>query len=193
MDLRVKKTQRSLADALDTLLNEEKYEEITVSEICARAEVRRATFYDHFSDKYDLLSFLIQKKIKEYAEIISTRVKSEETVDRREFYVTVIVQTMKIVEENLNQIRHAMGSESFSLLTDVWKDEVVEDIQKRLVEDWKEGMELSLPVNLLAQIYFGVISGMVFWRIGQARDVDKESIRNYAENLVQNSAFLFMV
>lgn len=192
MDLRIKKTQRTLSQALDSLLDEKNYEDITVSEICSRAEVRRATFYDHFSDKYDLLSFVIKRIIAEYSSRIVKPIPDNLDEDkRRQFYTTVIVQTIEVVKENIVKIRHAMGSGSYQLLTEAWHDEVVDDIEQHLLSDFNAGMELSLSIPLLAEIYFGLLSGIVNWMIGQTAPVDEKTIAQYAENLVQHSGLLF--
>jgi AcrR family transcriptional regulator len=55
MDRRVMRTQQSLRDALIELMLEKPYEKITIQEIIDRANVGRATFYNHYLDKDDLL------------------------------------------------------------------------------------------------------------------------------------------
>jgi AcrR family transcriptional regulator len=54
-DRRVRRTRRALADALLSLLNEKRYEAVTVQDILDRADVGRSTFYAHFLDKDSLL------------------------------------------------------------------------------------------------------------------------------------------
>ena len=54
-DRRTRRSQKLLFDALMELILEKDYESITVSEISARADVARATFYLHFDDKDALL------------------------------------------------------------------------------------------------------------------------------------------
>src|SRR5437899_1924018 len=54
-DLRVRRTRKLLSEALVALLAEQPFESITVRQICDRAMVHRATFYTHFTDKYQLL------------------------------------------------------------------------------------------------------------------------------------------
>lgn len=54
-DLRIVKTRKALFDAFLELVSEKPFDAITVNEICKRALVRRATFYNHFADKYDFL------------------------------------------------------------------------------------------------------------------------------------------
>ena len=46
-DARVRYTQRALKQALLTLLKEKSVNKITVKEVCALAELNRATFYSH--------------------------------------------------------------------------------------------------------------------------------------------------
>jgi AcrR family transcriptional regulator len=54
-DRRVARTHRLLRDALIQLLREHAWDEITVQQVCERADVGRSTFYIHFADKEELL------------------------------------------------------------------------------------------------------------------------------------------
>ena len=51
MDLRIKKTYRALFEAFTELLEEHRFEDVTVAMLCDRAMIRRTTFYKHFRDK----------------------------------------------------------------------------------------------------------------------------------------------
>lgn len=55
-DLRVIRTKKALSEAFIELLNSKTFDEITVNELCEEAGIRRATFYKHYSDKYDFLT-----------------------------------------------------------------------------------------------------------------------------------------
>jgi len=55
VDLRVKKTRMTLQKAFMELMSERDFQSITVRDITERAMVNRATFYDHFVDKYALM------------------------------------------------------------------------------------------------------------------------------------------
>src|SRR5690606_26157060 len=48
-------TQRCLREALYELIIERGWEQVSVQDICERADVGRSTFYVHFADKEDLL------------------------------------------------------------------------------------------------------------------------------------------
>ena len=61
MDLRIKKTYRALFDAFTELLEEYRFEDLTVAMLCDRAMIRRTTFYKHFRDKNDYFAFYIDE------------------------------------------------------------------------------------------------------------------------------------
>ncbi|MBV8214826.1 MAG: TetR family transcriptional regulator [Verrucomicrobia bacterium] len=59
LDPRIKRTRQLLHRAFTELLSEKSFEEITVHDIAERSTVNRATFYDHFPDKFALLEDII--------------------------------------------------------------------------------------------------------------------------------------
>ena len=54
-NLRVKRSQKFLREALIDLIEEQGFDALTVGEIAERAMVSRATFYRIYQDKYDLV------------------------------------------------------------------------------------------------------------------------------------------
>jgi AcrR family transcriptional regulator len=58
-DPRQKRTRRLLQDALRKLLQEKPFEEILVQDITEVATVNRATFYDHYTDKFTLFEAMV--------------------------------------------------------------------------------------------------------------------------------------
>src|SRR6201987_5756422 len=59
LDPRIKRTRQLLHRAFSELLAEKTFEEITVNDIAERSTVNRATFSDHFPDKFALLEDII--------------------------------------------------------------------------------------------------------------------------------------
>ncbi len=53
-DKRVRKTKRYIKQALTEALEEKPFEQITVTELCAKSDISRITFYAHYSDKFAL-------------------------------------------------------------------------------------------------------------------------------------------
>jgi AcrR family transcriptional regulator len=58
-DPRIKRTRQLLQDALRGLLRAKPLDEIGVQEIAEAATVNRATFYDHYTDKFTLFNAMI--------------------------------------------------------------------------------------------------------------------------------------
>jgi AcrR family transcriptional regulator len=59
LDPRIRRTRTLLQSSLRDLLQRKPLEEIAVQDITDAATVNRATFYDHYVDKYDLFNALI--------------------------------------------------------------------------------------------------------------------------------------
>jgi AcrR family transcriptional regulator len=54
-DRRIQRTRRLLLDGLLALVQERSFDDVTVQDVIDRADVGRATFYAHFTNKEDLL------------------------------------------------------------------------------------------------------------------------------------------
>ncbi len=58
-----KNTKQALADSMKQLLRKMPMEKITIKDITDMAGVIRPTFYNHFSDKYELLEYIIREDL----------------------------------------------------------------------------------------------------------------------------------
>jgi AcrR family transcriptional regulator len=67
-DPRIRRTRELLHQALAKLLKSKDFEEISVQEIADAAQVNRATFYDHYTDKSALLECLVGAEFQEMLE-----------------------------------------------------------------------------------------------------------------------------
>lgn len=68
MDRRIGKTREAIFEAFISLMAEKNFEQITVNEIAARANVSRGTIYLHYVDKYDLLDQCIETQMEQLCE-----------------------------------------------------------------------------------------------------------------------------
>jgi len=73
IDLRIQKTYISLHNAFTDLLEEKRFENITVNELCEKAMRRRTTFYKHFGDKYEYFNFYLSELRETFKTQVSDR------------------------------------------------------------------------------------------------------------------------
>jgi AcrR family transcriptional regulator len=59
VDPRIRRTRLLLQQALETLLKTKRFEELSIQDIADAATVNRATFYDHYPDKFALLECMV--------------------------------------------------------------------------------------------------------------------------------------
>ena len=62
----VLRTKQCLYKALFTLLEGRKYEDITVGQICKKADYSRAVFYNHYHSKEEFFEEIFQRIIELY-------------------------------------------------------------------------------------------------------------------------------
>ena len=72
-DPRIRRTRKLLQGALDTLLRTKSFEDISVQDITELATVNRATFYDHYTDKFALLEALVAGGFHEFLDARNLR------------------------------------------------------------------------------------------------------------------------
>ena len=68
LDPRVKRTRNLILSSFESLLAEKGFESISVQDVTDKAEINRATFYAHFTDKYDLLDKSIAQMFRQEIE-----------------------------------------------------------------------------------------------------------------------------
>lgn len=65
-DPRIRRTRKLLQGALGSLMQAKSFDEISVQDITEAATVNRATFYDHYTDKFALLEALVAGGFHEF-------------------------------------------------------------------------------------------------------------------------------
>jgi AcrR family transcriptional regulator len=76
-DPRIRRTRRLLHQALRTLLQTRNFDELSVQDIADAATVNRATFYDHYTDKFALLEAMVAGEFHQLLEERKVRFDGE--------------------------------------------------------------------------------------------------------------------
>ena len=64
-DRRVRKTKKAICDVFCELTKDKKLNEITIKELCAKADINKSTFYLHYRDIYDLAETIENELIRD--------------------------------------------------------------------------------------------------------------------------------
>src|SRR5581483_3371046 len=65
LDPRVRRTRKLLQDALASLLKKKGFDKISIGDIAEESTLNRATFYDHYPDKFALLECMVGSQFQE--------------------------------------------------------------------------------------------------------------------------------
>lgn len=152
LDLRVQKTYRALTDTFLQMLSEMPFEQITINELCDRAMVRRATFYKHFTGKYDFFLFFAQQ-IR--AELDAENDALRQTADPPEFHLSVLRSLIRFLKNNEAVVRHMLKSAALLPILDMLTDLIYDCFREHLLEDAARGYRFPVSVDIVASFYAG--------------------------------------
>ena len=177
LDLRVQKTLAALTGALYDLMCEKSLDEITVTELCDRAVIRKATFYKHFGDKTELLTYMI-REMQDLSKENNTI--GYDPADPYSFYSGVFRYLVEFIESNERFVVNVLRSSSGASVRNILEDEIRRDIDIRLRQEPREDLQESHA--MLAAIYAGAIVSCGIWWVTQKNRPEKERIiRQFSE------------
>lgn len=140
-DLRIVKTTLALQDSFMSLLKEKTFEEITVGEICDRAMVRRATFYNHYADKYDFLAEFMRQKSEMFQKELTEHHQAENIID---LSTNMFLKFITFIEDQ-HFSQNIVSSHLFSTLMPMLTEEIQSNLEGSLAAfEEKNG---ALPVH----------------------------------------------
>lgn len=155
VDLRILRTRKMLMQSFVELMGEKDLQAITVSDIAERAMVNRATFYAHFTDKYDLFAYLVQTRFE-------TAVRDGLSTSTGEFNVENLRTLILVVFAFMGEINGGCSTPSHQQ----FRPMVETQVQTKLFEilsEWVEadgGDELTavpaVTVSMLSWTIFGM-------------------------------------
>lgn len=181
-DLRIQKTYNALCSAFLALLNEKKFEEITVNELCDRALVGRGTFYKHFADKYEFFGFMVKEIYQDYTSQVAAQSDSRDPIA---YYTNLIHAGLAFMEQNAGFVNSLESSNMFMLLQEIGSREVSEELVARLKMDEEAGYRFPADPELMAQLIQGALLQAVRWWLLHRDQISKESMQRQLSSLVE--------
>jgi AcrR family transcriptional regulator len=72
-----RRTKNAFRNSLTELMKQKAITQITVTEICEKADIHRTTFYAHYNDQYDLLKQMEQEVLTHYDNLLDEKNTSQ--------------------------------------------------------------------------------------------------------------------
>lgn len=172
LDLRIQKTYLSLHNAFTELLEEKKFEEFTVNELCERAMIRRTTFYKHFADKYEYFTFYL----KEVCEDIRKEFASDIPANNiHTYFIEMSRGVLRFTLIRQKFVNNILKSNMFPLLCDILCDLVKTEILLTLKKTDRMTQEDFGDLEAFASFYSGGILNTLRYYLECNISIDEEA------------------
>ncbi len=183
MDKRIIKTKNNLKSTLITMLKEKPFEQITVKELCDRAQTSRITFYTHYSDKCELVSDIFaDMRSRATAEYHRLQLENNADGDIVGEYLNVLDGILNTYYENYDFFMHTHTDIS-PMLGHMYYREIEVGMQEKIQKDL-ERLNPIYPINLISSFVCSGLRGF----INEARrsSYTMAEIRTMARDMLKN-------
>lgn len=168
-------TKQILANTLQELLENKPFPKITVNEICAKSMVVRSTFYLHFQDKYELLSYCLNEISKELDELTKTHAPKD-----------AFLVLLGKCQEKEKVFYNLFATELNEELLDMFYHFFGRYITMALEDKLSKGALLPGPVESITDFYVSGLVGMTFRWIKSGYKMPKETLASCQYRLMKD-------
>lgn len=176
-DRRSQRTQRILHEASMSLIQEKRYEDITVQDIIDRADVGRSTFYAHFQDKDDLMIYGFMHLMEYLTEAVSQPGGESQRL-------LPTCELLEHVQESQHLMRSMINGRGFELFMEkgqeYWSSKIAADLQARL----PAGQQPTVPIPVIAQFAAGTMVTMLRWWLDKKMPYSPKEMEEILERLI---------
>lgn len=177
IDLRVIKTYNKLTVAFGEMMKNVSFDEITVFDLCEKAEVRRATFYKHFDDKYDFFKKLVNIILTNIDKKVSARTETASTTEYIIIFVKEIIAYLNSRPEILSNI---LNSNAFPVMFDIITSCTHESLERHLEDEIRSGVLFPTDTETFSSFINGGIATLLISAFKDNRATESEIIDKIA-------------
>ena len=151
------KTKHAIYNAFVELLSETEINHITITDISKKADINRKTFYNYYSDIYEVMEEIENMTVDTFIK----RLDTIEFTNMTDFLTQVFVEFTEIINSDLDFFSHLFKTNNRSILIVKIVEAIKEYIRKRIEE--KQVLDLE-KFNLVADFYIpGILSVYMNW------------------------------
>ena len=172
LDPRQRKTRALLVKALAELMEERPFSELSVVDICSRAMVHRTTFYAHFNDKRELLSYLLSQLERECVE---TCLPKEEMTSPKEYFLTAVKNALGFFQDRRSLYLACLNS-GMEAEVHVLSDRAAQELCRRLSQPAFRDAAPEVDPQIAARFYLGAVLALIRWWLTNDDPVPQETL-----------------
>lgn len=182
MDLRIVKTHRALNEAFLALLEEEPLSDITVNELCIRADIRRATFYKHFADKNAFIEYAVLNMHRSFTKEAENHPENDGTLTA--FFLGYARQTMQFLRTHERLVQRVRETNMLPHLLSILLKATYREILERIKAEAAKGTELpAMPEVLASFCTGGLYQTLQYWQC-QEGSMSEDELLNQLSHLL---------
>ena len=172
LDPRQRKTRALLVKALAELMEERPFSELSVVDICSRAMVHRTTFYAHFNDKRELLSYLLSQLERECVE---TCLPKEEMTSPKEYFLTAVKNALGFFQDRRSLYLACLNS-GMEAEVHVLSDRAAQELCRRTAHPAFRDAAPEVDPQIAARFYIGAVLALIRWWLTNDDPVPQETL-----------------
>jgi len=153
-DRRVRRTRRILRQALVSLIFERGWEEVSVQDVCERADVGRSTFYTHYADKEDLLV----SGLDDLRRVL--REQSISPLERDKRPLRFVGRLIQSAFENRHLFRSLAGTPSAQAVLRTFRDVVIDLLREDVAASGLSSASVETSLHFIAA---GLVELITWW------------------------------
>lgn len=174
LDPRVARSRKKLGDALVSLTLEDGFENLSITAVLKRSNVGRATFYRHFRNLDELLTYTLQTTMQELAEVL----RQEETM------YDETVALFRFVRERQDRFRLYVDLPDSHPVREILKAEAIKIVIKRWEARSTSPVPMDVSVNHLVESSYTFIR----WHLNHVNDYTPEQAADFYNDLIVSGA-----
>jgi AcrR family transcriptional regulator len=168
------KSQRWLTETLIELMEEKPYEEISIMDICKKADLSRQTFYNYFDSKDELFRYLLRSMYSDKLSSLKEIPSSNEAISA---FVSVVKENPRIVNAIVkNNMGNLVSAEIFKSIT---------HFLNKFIPDFEYQADFSYHVVLLS----GALTHFMLYYARNNKELSEEAMTKILETFLSGKIF----
>lgn len=159
-DLRIIKTKKKLSQALIELLQEKNYENIKISDLCVRAGISRATFYNNFIDIDDVMNYYFETAEDRIRNLFLSQLRQSDHsfTDAYRSLIRMVISTIISDENHIFSILSKNSAAQVYMVLQTFIDDCI----KMLIDYYKDQI-VGISSGIIASYLAGAFTGIIYY------------------------------